>query len=138
MNIWSIVGIVIISPAWGVMSTWLFLQSWLSLIGAFLGIIGLIRGKVERKVLFASIGLHILTLIACSALLSLGYYLFSYVFQFGYSKIENIVYWLFAGISFIFIIIEYPHKIKKGWRQANVVGEIESDVIKRRFRRWGW
>ncbi|MCK5589218.1 MAG: hypothetical protein KAI16_02825 [Candidatus Pacebacteria bacterium] len=130
----DVIGIIIISPLWGSISTQLFLQSWLSFIGLIINIIGIIRGKVERKNTFLGLSVSFAQMLLFFGLLCLGNYLLTSVFSFGYTKTENIIYWIFAVVNLLFMLPQFPAKIKKMWRNANVAGSLESDIMERKLR----
>jgi len=134
MNLYILIGVIIISPIWGIVSTQLFLQSWLAFINAIIDIIGIVRGKVARKNNLLGLGVAILQVLLFSVLLSLGYYLLTKVFSFGYTRIENIIYWIFAVISLLYIIPQMPSKIKGAWRCANISGALEENIVKRKLK----
>jgi hypothetical protein len=43
------IGILLISPLWGIVSTQLFLQSWLSFVNLVIDVLGFVRAAVSRK-----------------------------------------------------------------------------------------
>ena len=129
----NLIGIIIVAPLWGMISTQLFLQSWLAFIGIIINIIGIFRGKVLRKTTFLGLGVALVQVILFSGLLYLGYYLVSDILFFGYTTTENIIYWIFAAIILIWMIPQIPSKIKRAWRCANVPGYIEERIWNRRF-----
>ncbi len=133
MNLYILIGVIVVSPVWGILSTQLFLQSWLAFINAVIYIIGVIRNKVARKNNLLGLGVAILQVLLFSGLLSLGYYLLGKVFSFGYTRIENIIYWIFAIISLLYMVPQMPSKIKKAWRSANVSGALEENIAKRKL-----
>jgi hypothetical protein len=129
----NLIGITIVSPFWGVISTQLFLQSWLAFIGAIMSIIGIIMGKVERQKTFMGLGVSVVQMLLFSGLLYGGQYLLADVWGFGFTKTENIVYWVFAGLSLLYMVPQFPAKIKKGWRNATIPGSLEEDIMKRKM-----
>lgn len=129
MSIVSLIGIFFISPFWGMTSTWLFLQSWVSFFVFTISIIGLIRGKVARKDMLGMLGVSIAQAILFSALLTLGEYVLTNLLGFGYTRIENIVYWVFAVPSFLYVLLQIPGKLKKNWQLANTPGFLEDDFF---------
>jgi len=133
----NVLGVIVVSPLWGIISTTLFLQSWLAFIGIIIWIIGIIRGKVERKTAFLGLGMAVGLGVLWSGLLRLGYYLLSDVLSFGYTTAENVVYWIFAGITLIWSGLRLPAKVKKTWRNANVPGSIEEDIWRRKLGKIG-
>lgn len=134
MNLYILIGVVIVSPAWGILSTQLFLQSWLAFINAIIISIGIIRGKVSRKNNLLGLGVATLQMILFFVLLILGDYLLTKAFSFGYTRIENIIYWIFAVITCLYMIPQMPSKIKKAWRFANVAVALEENIVKRKLK----
>jgi hypothetical protein len=129
----NLIGIIVISPLWGIISTRLFLQSWLAFIGIIIWIIGIIRGKVGRRTVFLGLGVSIGSVLLWSALLWLGYYVLSQVLHFGYTTAENVVYWIFAVIGLLWFGRQLLSKIKKTWRNANIAGSLEEDIWTRKL-----
>ncbi len=58
---------------WGWVSTQLFLQGWLSVVGIACGIAGLVRGRVPRLQNLIAIGVGLFSVILWSALLRGGF-----------------------------------------------------------------
>lgn len=131
----NIIGGIIVSLLWGTISAQLFLQSWLAFIGAIINIVGIVKGKVERKTTLLGLGVSFVTMLLFSGLLYLGDYLLTNVLSFGYTKIENIVYWVFVVIRLLFFIPQFPSKIRKSWRNANIAGSLEEDIWKRKLKK---
>ncbi|HLF08052.1 MAG TPA: hypothetical protein VI789_01710 [Dehalococcoidia bacterium] len=130
----SLIGILVVAPLWGAMSTQLFLQAWLAVINVVSSVIGLARAKVPRKWVFLGLGVYAVQAIVFPVLLGLGYYLLSEKLSFGYTSAENIVYWIFALLSLLYMLPQLPRKVKKAWRNANVRGSLELDISSRRLR----
>ena len=53
----NLIGNIIVSPLWGIISTQLFLQSWLALINFVINLVGIAKGRVERKVNLMGMGI---------------------------------------------------------------------------------
>lgn len=134
MNLYILIGVIIVSPIWGMVSSQLFLQSWLAFINSGILIIGIVRGVVPRKDNLLGLGIATFQGILFSILLSLGHYLLTRILSFGYTKTENIVYWIFASISLLYMIPQISPKIRKTWRNANIPGSLEEDIIKRKLQ----
>ena len=127
-----IIGLFIVAPIWGLISTQLFLQGWLSFINALIYIIGGIRRKIQFSNVAMGMGVGIGQCILFEGLLYLGYFLISDVMSFGYTKSENIVYWVFASLSAVWCLFQFPSKIITTWRHANVKGALEEDMLKKK------
>lgn len=127
------IGILVVSPLWGVISTQLFFQAWLGVAGFLIGLFGFVKGAVPRESTAILIGMAIFSTVLYSLLLSGGFWLLTNVFSFGYSRTENIVYWVFAGLSTLFILLKLPARLRKIWRNAMDPGSLEIDILKRKI-----
>ncbi|MHB8413290.1 MAG: hypothetical protein ACYDDI_15280 [Candidatus Acidiferrales bacterium] len=119
-------GILLISPVWGAVSTQLFLQGWLAFIGVFIGLIGFVKGSVPRKDTALLMGVAAFQVVLFSLLLTAGFWLLTDWLPFGRTGAENIVYWVFAGLSALYMLPQVPTKIRKSWRNALVAGSLEA------------
>ena len=133
------ISILIVSPIWGMVSAQLFLQAGLGIITTIAGIIGFITGRVERKLTALMIGGGLALFILWSILLYFGFWKLSdilyadeYMYPFGYSTTENIVYWIFVVISVLYLLPQLPGRIKKSWRNATIAGSWKADIINQR------
>lgn len=127
------IGVLIVAPMWGMVSTQLFLQSWLFLINGFINIIGFIAGRVQRKITALGIAMGLGSALLFSILLRTGFWLLSDVLPFGYTTGENIVYWVFAAFSALYMLPQIPKRIKNAWRHAMVPDAIEADIMTRKM-----
>jgi hypothetical protein len=59
------IGILIVSPMWGMTSTQLFLQGWLAFLSAIIGTVGFVAGRVHRKTTALMMGTGIGMSIVC-------------------------------------------------------------------------
>jgi len=135
-----IFGAAIVSPMWGIVSTQLFLQSWLAFINAVTNLIGTVRGKVGRKQCLLGAGVCLAQMLLYTGLLYLGGYLLTDVFSFGWTMVENAVYWVFwvfAVLAFLYMVRQFPLQVRRVWRFANVPGALEADILERRLRELG-
>ena len=126
-------GILVVSPLWGVISTQLFLQSWPALINFLIALLGFFRGAVKRKDTAMFMGVAIFQIVLFSALLSGGFWLLTHMLLFGYSRPENVVYWILAGLSAWYMLPQIPSKIRKSWRNAMIPGSLEADIWRRKM-----
>ena len=129
----SLIGVIFVSPLWGAISSQLLLQSWLALVNFIIHLMGLVQGRVERKINLSGIGTALVQMLLCSALLYGVPYLLMEVLSFGYSMAENVVYWIFAALSILYMLPEIPAKVRKSWRNATVVGSLEVDTTMRKL-----
>ena len=132
----NILGIFIVSPLWGMISARLFLQSWLAFISSIINLIGLVKGEVERKTTILGFGVGQFQAVLFSFLIWLGNYLLTQVLLFGYTQAESIIYWIFAGLSFLYMLPQIPNRIKKAWKMATERGFIEAEMMERKLREW--
>lgn len=128
----ELIGVTIISPVWGYVSTLLFLQCWLAFISMIISIVGLIMGKVGRRNSLLSLGVYLIQGIVFSICLNLGYWLISRVLSFGYTRTENIIYWIFAGIALIGLLPQIPKTIRRIWQNATVPGVFSLNLLLRK------
>jgi hypothetical protein len=127
------IGILLVSPLWGALSTQLFIQAWLAVASFFISFLGLVKGAVPRETTALAMGVAIFSAILFSLLLYGGNWLLTEVLPFGQTEIENVVYWIFAGISALFILPQIPAKVRKSWRNAIIPGSLEVDIFKRKM-----
>ncbi len=129
----SIVGVIFVSPFWGAISSQLLLQAWLAFVNLIIHLIGLVMGRVKRKINLSGIGAALVQMLLFSVLLHGGHYLLTEVFSFGYSTAEYYTYWIFAVLSILYMLPQIPAKVRKSWRNATVVGSIEVDITMRKL-----
>lgn len=129
-----LIGLIVISPLWGMLSTQLFLQSWLSFINFGICLIGFIRGKTARRDNLIGIGVCLLSMALFSAGLWLGQWILAEQSPFGQTQSENVVYWVFCAISALFMVPQMLKRVGKSWKQATVPGERESDYLRNRAK----
>jgi len=126
------IGIFLVSPLWGALSTQLFLQTWLAALNFVICLIGFVRGAVPRKNNALGMGVALLSSVLFSALLDGGFWLLTDIFSFGRTRAENIVYWIVAALSLLYMLPQIPSRIRKAWRSAMTPGWIEMDILKRK------
>ena len=124
-------GILIVSPLWGAISAQLFIQAWLAVANFLIALVGFVRGKVSRETTALGMGAAVTGVIVFSLLLVGGFWFLTGVLPFGRSRVENIVYWVVAGLSSLYMLAQIPAKIRKSWRNAMVPGTLETDIYKR-------
>lgn len=129
----NLIGVILVSPLWGAISTQLFLQSWLAFINFVINLIGLLKGNVEKKVNLIGLGAALTQVILFAVLLRGSQYLLTEVLGFGYTTYENVAYWIFAVLSILYMIPQLPAKIRKSWRNATVAGSLDEDIMKRKL-----
>lgn len=132
MTLATIIGALFVSPFWGYFSSRLLLQSWLAFVNFWIYLIGFIRGKVKRKNNIIGIGSCIFDSILYNGLLWVGHFLLGSVLHFGYSFLENIIYWLFVAIGILSHLAEFISKIKNAWHFANNPGELEFSALRKK------
>ena len=122
-------GILLISPIWGPLSTQFFIQAWLSVAQFFIYLVGFVKGSVPRKDNAIHMGVAICTVALFSLLLRGGFWLLTVVLPFGQTQAENIVYWLFAGLSWLYFIPQIPSKLRASWRYATIPNALWLDSL---------
>lgn len=125
------IGILLVSPLWGGVSTQLFLQAWLAVVNFLVGLGDFIRGAVPRKDTALMMGVALSQILLFSILLDAGVWLLTKKLHFGYTKAENVVYWIAAAISALYMLPQVPRKIRKSWRNAMLPGSLDLDILKR-------
>lgn len=126
------IGILIVSPLWGGISTQLFIQAWLAVAHFFISVVGFIKGDVSRKTTGLMIGAAVAGIVVHSLLLVVGFWFLTEVLPFGKTRTENIVYWVFAALFAPYMLAQIPSKIRKSWRNAMSPGTLEIDILKRK------
>lgn len=124
---------LLVSAIWGAVSTQLFLQAWLAAIGFVIAFIGFLIGRVKRSITSLGMGVALIHVFIFAGLLHTGSWLITDILNFGWSRIENIVYWIFAALSAVCLFPQIPYKLRKTWRNAMVPGSIEEDIMKRQL-----
>lgn len=120
-------GILLISPLWGYFSTRCFIQAWLGIAQFFIHLVGFVKGVVPRKDNVLYMGVSISIIVLFSFLLLGGFWLLTDVLPFGQTRTENLVYWVSAGISFLFFMQQIPTKIRGFWRYATIPNSVRLD-----------
>lgn len=126
-------GVLLVSPLWGPLSTQFFIQAWLGVAQFVIHSIGFVKGAVPRKDNALYMGVAIFNVVLFSILLGGGFWLLTEVLPFGHSQLENVVYWIFAGLSCLYLFPQIPSKIRSSWRYATVPGEVWKDSIKQKL-----
>lgn len=126
-------GVLIVSPLWGAVSTQLFLQAWLAAINLVITFIGFLVGRVKRSNTALGMGVALVHGLIFSGLLHAGSWLLTDVLGVGWSRIENMVYWVFAVLSALYMLPQIPSRLRKVWRNAMVPGSLEEDIKKRKL-----
>jgi hypothetical protein len=127
------VGVLVVSPLWGFLSTQLFIQAWLAVAGLVCGSIGLLRGRVEPGVNLIAIGTGLASVILWCALLRAGFWLLVDVLELGASGAENTVYWICAVVFALGSIPQIVLSVRNAWRFAMVPGALDQFSLDRRM-----
>src|SRR5688572_4862658 len=106
------VGVLFVSPLWGMLSSQFFVQSCVSFIGLLIRLL--------------AFGVSFLQLTLYSGLLMGGQYILGAVLGFGRSAGERIAYWTFALPAFIFFVLQIPTTLKRVWANAMGTGALGS------------
>jgi hypothetical protein len=123
----KLLGVLFVSPLWGIVSTQLFFQSWLAAFGVLFAGVGLFTGAVGRKSSLLYIAIGAASVLLFSGLLRGGTALLTFL-GFGYSDAENISYWIFSALSLFWLLPQLPSKVRKAWRNLTVTNSLEQDM----------
>ena len=124
--------IFIVLAFWGIMSVKLIMQGLLFCVSIFASIVGIIKRRTILKVNVIGIGVSSIGTLLMLSLLYFGNYLL--LFWFGYAYTDSIVFWIFAVMSCLFMLLQFPEKILKIWENSTKLGSIESDILKRKMK----
>jgi hypothetical protein len=133
-NVMNWIGILFVAPIWGVFSTKFFIQSWIFAISLLIFLWGFIKNKVSRKVTAIGIASSLCFAALFSILLYFGNWILSSVLPFGYSRIENIVYWGVALLSIFHWFPEIRPKLRNTWQKAMIPGFWEEEINNRKYK----
>jgi len=125
-------GILLVSPLWGAISAQLVLQAWMGVVNFFISFVGFVKGAVPRKDTALAMAVALFSVVSFSLLLRAGFWLLTDLLPFGQTQAENVVYWVFAGLSALYILPQIPQKVRKSWRNATIPGSLEMDILKRK------
>jgi len=120
MNLMWWIGVIVIAPLWGMLSTQLFFQAWLSFINGIINIIGFFVGRVERKTTALGFVVCIGSFALFNGIFYAVFWLLSDILHFGYSPAENTVYWIFAALSSLYMLPQIPGRIRQSWQNSMV------------------
>lgn len=124
------IGVLLVSPLWGTVSTQLFLKALLAVANFFINLLGFVKGAVPRVTTAAAMGVTLVRAIKFFLLLYGGNWLLTEVLPFGQTMTENVVYWVYAGLAALFMVPQIPVKARKFWRKAMIPESLEADIIK--------
>jgi hypothetical protein len=127
-------GILLISPAWGYLSTRCFIQASLGVAQFFIHIVGFFKGAVPGNDNALYMGVAIFNVVLFSLLLLGGFWLLTVILPFGQTQTEVVVYWVSAGISFLFFLKQVPSKIRGSWRYATIPNALWVDSMKEKIK----
>lgn len=126
------IGLLIVSPLWGMISAQLFLQAWLALSQLIIAAAGFVRGRVPRSETAMGMGVYLLQTFLWSLLLSGGYWLLANVLGFGWTNAENVVYWIFVALSAVYMLPQIPSRLRRAWHFSMTPGTLEGCARARR------
>ena len=124
--------IFIVLAFWGMMSVKLIMQGLLFCVTLFASIVGIIKRRTILKVNVIGIGVSSIGTLLMLSLLYFGNYLL--LFWFGYAYTDSIVFWIFAVMNCLFMLLKFPEKILKIWKNSTEPGSVESDIFKRQMK----
>lgn len=117
-------GILLIAPLWGALSTQLFIQAWMAVAIFFIYFVGFVKGAVPRKDTALLMSVALFSVVLFTLLLRGGVWLLTDVFSFGHTQTENTVYWVFAGLSALFLLPQVSSRTWESWRKATIPGSL--------------
>ena len=125
------VGILLISPVWGSLSTRLFLQSWLAAVNFFIYFLGFVRGAVQEKTT------HWLWASPCLAPFCSHCYFaavsgFWVMYSIWLDESRNHCLLGFRGAFTPLYASQIPLRVRKAWRLAMIPGSVEADILEQR------
>lgn len=91
----------------------------------FIYLLGLALGRTPHG---TALGLAAFSFFSCalfSGLLYGGHWLLTTALPFGQTTGENIVYWVVAGLSAIFMLPQIPSKLRTSWSYATRPGALD-------------
>ena len=107
----ELLGIILISPLWGILSPRLFLQSWLSFLAILATLIFLFQARSQYKAFFLLFCRHFTDMLFNFILLMAGFYILYYHLPFGASGAEALLYWIFSSIQLALILPTVSRRI---------------------------
>jgi hypothetical protein len=125
-----LVGLLLVSPVWALVSTRLFMETWFSLYAAVVSAVGLVRGTADRRVSLRGVFLYLATMAASVLLLWLGQYLLADVMGFGFTISETIVYWTCAFLAAWYYTSGMLIKGRSIWKDATMPEALKEDALK--------
>ena len=124
------IGVFLVAPRWGTVSTQLFLKALLAIANFFINLLGFVKGAVPRVTTVAAMRVTLVRTIKFFLLLYGGNWLLTEVLPFGQATAENVVYWVYAGLAALFMVPQVPVKARKLWRKAMIPESPETDLTK--------
>ena len=113
------IGLLLIAPLWGPVSTVMFFNGWLSFLGILACLIGLFAGRVPRRMVLSHLFNHVTRVFFFGLILLVGFMLLFKVLPFGRTQGEMIAYWITATITLVVVIPRISNKIDQIWKQTN-------------------
>jgi hypothetical protein len=127
--------LLLLSPLWAAIATWLMLQIFSSCIACIIYLIGLLRGIVRRKTVAIGLAVMIVQTITFAGFFWLSAWLFESVFSVGETKGQKIILWFVAILIAASYLKEIIQKIKQNWIFAHVPGAAEEYAWKLKLLR---
>jgi len=119
MDLIQILGLIAAIP-FGLAIGFCAMQSWISFVLAIINLIGFVRGKRERSHTALAFGVTMIQSLFFNGILFLVNYLLQHSFLIHtYSKLGQILLFIFLGVQVIFMLLQVPHKLRICWLNAN-------------------
>ena len=107
----KLLSLLLITPAWGLISPRLFFNGWLSFLGLVASLFCLSTRRVSLWQ-FASLFFTMMTrMLFFFTLLIVGFYFFSHHFSLGFSLAETVVFTVFAIVQTFFLLLTLSERI---------------------------
>jgi hypothetical protein len=129
----NLVGALLVSILWGVISTHLVMQALLVVVGIVFALIGLAAGRMRKADSFLMLGVGLVSIALFLGLLYAGHWARANWFSFGVANVEAPAYWLAAAASAFGSLPQLPPKLRKSWRNSTIPGSLEEDTRTRRL-----
>ncbi|MGD0349682.1 MAG: hypothetical protein ABSB84_05120 [Verrucomicrobiota bacterium] len=124
----SLLYLLVLSPFWAAIATWLTLQIFSSTVAFIIYLIGLLRGIVNRKILLTGlkvVAFQIVIMLICLWGLA---WLFESVLLVCETRGQKTVFWIVAIVITVTYLYEIIQKMRRNWEFAHIPGAFEEHV----------
>jgi len=117
----KLLGLLVVSSLWGIISPTLFLRSWLAFLGILSTFVILFKARTQYRAFSLLFCKHITDMLFTFILLMAGFYILYFYLPFGKNDAEVLVYWLFSTIQMAFILPTVSTRIDQMLEQAKAI-----------------